>query len=98
MSENDFPVHDMTCSNTLDLCLGGARALARAGEGSRYSSDYAIVFISHVRFEVFTVVTMKNVVFWMLRHVALERTDVSEELSASIIRMTLYFFVACIGC
>jgi hypothetical protein len=29
-----------------------------------------------------------NAVFWMLRHVALARTDVSEELSASIIRVT----------
>jgi SpoU rRNA methylase family enzyme len=45
----------------------------------------------------------------MLRHVALVRTDVSEELSASIIRVTrigevgtlaitLYFLVACVGC
>jgi hypothetical protein len=42
----------------------------------------------------------------MLPHVALVRTDVSEELSASIIRVTrigelgtsLYFFIACIDC
>jgi hypothetical protein len=34
------------------------------------------------------VVTMKNAIFWMLRHVALVRTDVSEELSTSIIRVT----------
>jgi hypothetical protein len=40
------------------------------------------------RFEVFTAVTMKNRVFWDLRRVALERTDVSEELSTSIIRVT----------
>jgi hypothetical protein len=33
-------------------------------------------------------VPMKNGVFWMLRCVALARTDVSEELSASIIRVT----------
>jgi hypothetical protein len=43
----------------------------------------------------------------MLLHVALVRTDVSEELSASIIRvtrigviapfLTLYFFAACVG-
>jgi hypothetical protein len=32
-----------------------------------------------VRFEVFTAVTMKNSVFWMLRRVALVRTNVSEE-------------------
>jgi hypothetical protein len=38
-----------------------------------------------VRFEVFTAVTMKK----MLRHVALVRTDVSEELSASFIRVTI---------
>jgi hypothetical protein len=30
---------------------------------------------------------MKNGVFWMLRHVALVRTDVLEELSASFIRV-----------
>jgi hypothetical protein len=31
---------------------------------------------------------MKNRVFWMLRRVALVRTDVSEELSASFVRVT----------
>jgi hypothetical protein len=31
---------------------------------------------------------MKNAVFWELRRVARVRTDVSEELSASIIRVT----------
>jgi hypothetical protein len=31
---------------------------------------------------------MKNGVFWMLRHVAFVRTDVSEDLSASFIRVT----------
>jgi hypothetical protein len=40
-----------------------------------------------LRFEVFTVVTMKAS-SGMLRHVALIRTDVSEELSASITRVT----------
>jgi hypothetical protein len=40
-----------------------------------------------VRFEVFTVVTMKNGVIWDVAPcVALVRTDVSEELSASIIK------------
>jgi hypothetical protein len=40
----------------------------------------------------------------MLRSVALVRTDVSEELSASVIRLTRmgelgkFFFVACVGC
>jgi hypothetical protein len=37
----------------------------------------------------------------ILRGVALVRTDVSEELSASIIRVTRigeFFFVACVGC
>jgi hypothetical protein len=39
----------------------------------------------------------------MLRRVALVRTDVSEELSASFIRVTIigeprYFFAACVGC
>jgi hypothetical protein len=42
----------------------------------------------HVRFEVFTAVTRKNGVSGMLRRVALVRTDVSEESSASFIRMT----------
>jgi hypothetical protein len=31
---------------------------------------------------------MKNAVFWLLRRVALVRTDVSEELSVSIIKVT----------
>jgi hypothetical protein len=34
-----------------------------------------------LRFEVITAVTIKNDVFWMLRCVALVRTDVSEELT-----------------
>jgi hypothetical protein len=35
----------------------------------------------------------------MLHHVALVRTDVSEELSASIIKVTrIDFFAACVGC
>jgi hypothetical protein len=35
----------------------------------------------------------------MLRRVALVITDVSEELSASFIRVTRrYFFAACVGC
>jgi hypothetical protein len=41
-----------------------------------------------VRFKVFTAATMKNGVLWMLRCVALVRTDVSEELSASFVRVT----------
>jgi hypothetical protein len=41
-----------------------------------------------MRFEVFTAVTMKNASSGMLRRVTLVRTDVSEELSASIFRMT----------
>jgi hypothetical protein len=43
----------------------------------------------NIRFEVFTAMTMKNGVFWMLRRVALVRTDVSEEISASFIRMVI---------
>jgi hypothetical protein len=42
----------------------------------------------YVRFEVFTAATMKNVVFWAVRRVALVRIDVSEEPIASIIRVT----------
>jgi hypothetical protein len=41
----------------------------------------------NVRFEVFVAVTMKTS-SGMLRHVAVVRTDVSVELSASIIRVT----------
>jgi hypothetical protein len=52
------------------------------------SSSNHLTFIEFVRFEVFTTVTMKNVVFWILRRVALIRTDVLEELRASIIRVT----------
>jgi hypothetical protein len=41
-----------------------------------------------VRLEVFTAVTMKIASSGMLRRVALVRADVSEELSASFIRVT----------
>jgi hypothetical protein len=40
------------------------------------------------KFEVFMAVTMKNGVFWDVSRVDLVRTDVSEELSASIIKVT----------
>jgi hypothetical protein len=40
--------------------------------------------ISFVRFEVFTAVTMKNAVFWDVTPCGSCKTDVSEELSASI--------------
>jgi hypothetical protein len=46
------------------------------------------MMIMYVRFEVFTAVTMKNGVFWNVTLVALVRTDVSKELSASFIRAT----------
>jgi hypothetical protein len=38
--------------------------------------------------------------FWMLRHVALVRTDVSEEFSASIMRVIRIgeLGTACVGC
>jgi hypothetical protein len=42
----------------------------------------------YVRFEVFTAVTMKNGVFWDVTLCGSLRTDVSEELSASFIRVT----------
>jgi hypothetical protein len=41
-----------------------------------------------VRFEVFTAVTMKNGVLWDVTPCGLVRADVSEEPSASIIRVT----------
>jgi hypothetical protein len=43
---------------------------------------------SLVRLEVVTAVTMKNTVFWVVSRVALVRTNVSEELRASIIKAT----------
>jgi hypothetical protein len=55
-----------------------------------------ISLLSCVRFEVFTAVTMKNGVFWDVHRVALVKTDVSEELTASFIRVTR--IGACIGC
>jgi hypothetical protein len=47
---------------------------------SIFRASFELV-ISCVRLEVFTAVTMKNGVFWDVR------TDVSEELSASFIRV-----------
>jgi hypothetical protein len=44
--------------------------------------------VEHVRLEIFTAVTMKNAVSGILRRVALVITDVSDELSASFIRVT----------
>jgi hypothetical protein len=41
-----------------------------------------------IRFVVFTVRTMKNVVFWNVTLLALVRTDVSEEFIAPIFRVT----------
>jgi hypothetical protein len=41
-----------------------------------------------VIFEVFMAVTTKNGVFLHIKHVAFVRTDVSEELSTSMIRVT----------
>jgi hypothetical protein len=56
----------------------------------------------HVRLRVFTAVTMKNAVFWDVRPVVLVRTDISEERSASIIRVTRIsyrdLFVGCFAC
>jgi hypothetical protein len=43
---------------------------------------------NYVRFEVFTAVTVMNAIFWKLHHVALLRTDILEEHSTSIIRVT----------
>jgi hypothetical protein len=45
------------------------------------------VFVKFVRFEVFTAVNMKNGVFWDVTPCGSVRTDVSEELSASFIRV-----------
>jgi hypothetical protein len=57
--------------------------------GTTISTWFLITRIFHVRFEVFTAVTMKNGVFWDVSRVALVGTDVvSEELSSSIIRVT----------
>jgi hypothetical protein len=47
-----------------------------------------VSILALVRFEVFTAVTMKNGVFWDVTPCALVRTDVSEEPSASFIRVT----------
>jgi hypothetical protein len=54
----------------------------------RMFPDFSKLLTHFVRLEVFTAVTMKNGVCWMLRLVALLRTDVSEELSDSFIRAT----------
>jgi hypothetical protein len=60
-----------------------------------------------VRFEDFTAVTMKHTDFWDVTPCTFVKTDVSEERSASIIRVTriggllttsAVFFAACVGC
>jgi hypothetical protein len=40
------------------------------------------------RFQGFMAVTMKDAIFWDVRHVALVRTDVLEECITPIIRVT----------
>jgi hypothetical protein len=57
-----------------------ASTVLRAGE--------AVIFFDYVRFEAFKAVTIKMATSGMSRSVALVRTDVSEELRASIIRVT----------
>jgi hypothetical protein len=49
---------------------------------------YRGISVDHVRFEAFKAVTMKNGVFCDVTPRAVVRTDVSEELSASFIRVT----------
>jgi hypothetical protein len=51
-------------------------------------SKIAVLFLINSRFEVFTAVTMKNTSYGILHHVAIVKTDVSEERSASTIRVT----------
>jgi hypothetical protein len=60
---------------------------------------------SHARFSVFQpAITGRMASSGMLRHMALVRTDISEELSASIIRVTriaelgTVAVTACVGC
>jgi hypothetical protein len=57
----------------------------------KYKGKFKIlwkVIGGYVRFEVFTAVTMKNSVFWDITSCALVRIGVSEEFSASFIRVT----------
>jgi hypothetical protein len=42
----------------------------------------------HIRFEVLMAVTVQTAIFWDVSHVALVRTDVLEERSTFIIRVT----------
>jgi hypothetical protein len=44
--------------------------------------------VNHIRFEVFTVVTMEKAVFMDVTACGYVRTDVSEELMASIFKVT----------
>jgi hypothetical protein len=44
-------------------------------------------FFKHVRFEVFTAVTMKNALFWDVAQFKFVSTDISEERIASIVRL-----------
>jgi hypothetical protein len=66
-------------------------------------TTFTLIFqtwIRIVRFDIFTVVTMKNGVFWDVTRMALVRTAVSEEFNASFIRVTRIgeLGTACVGC
>jgi hypothetical protein len=62
----------------------------RTSQETHYVSATEPSRLCYVRIEVFTAVTMKNAVLWVVRCVALVRTDVSEE-RITFIRVALPF-------
>jgi hypothetical protein len=61
---------------------------SKKGCSDNKNNNFCKTTNSYVRFEVFTAVTMKKASSGMPRRIALVRTDVSEEIRASIIRVT----------
>jgi hypothetical protein len=90
------PVDKLSClRTTLDLILAelkGAIVDAHSVLSSEYCLNYLHIYVKHrsnmqdLRFSRQWLWRMAS--SWMLRHVALVRTDVSEEFSASFIRVT----------
>jgi hypothetical protein len=73
---------------SVKMCGVGMTLLVGNLTPSNYVYRILQKYTNFVRLKVFTAVAMKNGVFWDVTPYALVRTEVSEELSASFIRVT----------